>query len=1000
MDRFSRTTKGRKTQQQKRNQSTPINYAFHRVSVEGDDGGQDLKSTSQKVLGSLLARHKYKSIDQGQNEAADPFTTLTTHQLFQVDGVIRYQGQTTNIMSYSQFAQDIMNFQELCESSTCQNACRHRLNILEEKYEIYNLLNTDLEESTDKLRHGGGVYGPLMKVDNAVRLSTASNAHDLIQFIVKMYNEQGNEVVMLRDHNPVTLRGLFEHHGIRDPSLFTVEGLGLHPSTIQRFHKFDIFSSEFNRGGLPSAEIMRIFLRHNTHNHGAFYSSIVRPILEQGESQNKIATEFKIPLFGFSREEWFVLAKWIRTLRSPDKEAQPLTKNRWVIQIPRIQKLKDSGEYHCSNVMEQIEHIFTPLFEATLKRQDPKYADIDFVLSQVGAFNLFSDSEGTLVVPPAKPPYDWSWSDPAPDTYFAYYLWANLCSLNSLRHKKGLNTFQFRPTCGEVAKTNEMLYLSFFLADQVNHGLTIMNNSALQYMYFLGQIGMHLSPLSNNALYVNYTKSPFPTLFKRGIPVTLCTDDPMHFHHTNQPLVEEYSTAQRLFKLSSTDIAEIARTSVLLSSFDEKFKKEYLGDNYSQGIEGNSFAKTCVPHIRLCFREDTLKAEFDILKATLHHTLIADMEVILKSRKWSYHPKPYDGLDVINVSDRTKYCRMNVHGPPEREGQFSQAAEFLYQAIHMRSKYIRKAEPWKRPTTKKIEEEFKKNASNDLWFCDVQGVWMQKEAHKSPQWPRTLPALDQFIADFNEIKKISADPAVKALSQRQLNVLLHKFNLHLGLNGVQEAGTNESKALQNRDFYQTYKVDTHVHMAAGMTARQLLNFIVMKARNHGDEFVIQGKTGTKTLSNVLTELDVKPDTLTVDMLQVQADATLFERFDNFNDKYNPLGNGDMRTILLKTSNYIGGRYFAEMAKMTFEQFSRDKYTFAENRLSVYGREYDEWNKLAIWFDTNGVSSPHNKWMIQVPRIYPLMKKAGAITSFGQLLQNVFEPLWEVSIYVT
>eukprot|EP00759_Apiculatamorpha_spiralis_P036438 PhF_6_TR36552/c0_g2_i2/m.53945/K01490/AMPD; AMP deaminase len=333
--RVARGRGARKVQIKSQSGNPPINFAFHRVSVEGDEGGYDLKTTSHRVLRALVARRQYKSIDQGDNEVVvaavaatttvageaeqsnpelQPQTsitavpTITTNQLLQVDGIIRYQGQTTTIMPYTKFVEDIVNFQDLCESSTCQNACRHRLNILEEKYEIYKLLNTDLEESRDKLRHGGGVFGPLMKIDNSVRLSTAANAHELIQFIVKTYHEKGNDVVMVQgQNNPITLRGLFEHHGIHDPSLFTVEGLGLHPSTTQRFHKFDIFSPEFNRGGLPSAEIMRIFLRHGTLNHGAFYAAIVRPILEQGESQSKIATEYKIPMFGFSREEWFVL---------------------------------------------------------------------------------------------------------------------------------------------------------------------------------------------------------------------------------------------------------------------------------------------------------------------------------------------------------------------------------------------------------------------------------------------------------------------------------------------------------------------------------------------------------------------------------------------------------------------------------------------------------------------------------------------------------------------
>lgn len=46
----------------------------------------------------------------------------------------------------------------------------------------------------------------------------------------------------------------------------------------------------------------------------------------------------------------------------------------------------------------------------------------------------------------------------------------------------------------------------------------------------------------------------------------------------------------------------------------------------------------------------------------------------------------------------------------------------------------------------------------------------------------------------------------------------------------------------------------------------------------------------------------------------KADASMFERFDRFNNKYNPLGQSELREIFLKTDNYIKGRYLAEMTK--------------------------------------------------------------------------------------
>ena len=42
------------------------------------------------------------------------------------------------------------------------------------------------------------------------------------------------------------------------------------------------------------------------------------------------------------------------------------------------------------------------------------------------------------------------------------------------------------------------------------------------------------------------SKNPFPTYFKRGLNVTLSTDDPLIFHSTREPLVEEYTVAAQV----------------------------------------------------------------------------------------------------------------------------------------------------------------------------------------------------------------------------------------------------------------------------------------------------------------------------------------------------------------------------------------------------------------------------------------------------------------------
>ncbi len=96
--------------------------------------------------------------------------------------------------------------------------------------------------------------------------------------------------------------------------------------------------------------------------------------------------------------------------------------------------------------------------------------------------------------------------------------------------------------------------------------------------------------------------------------MTLSTDDPLMIHVTKEPLVEEYSVASQVWKLSSIDMCEIARNSVYQSGFEPQFKGHWLGSNYwSRGVAGNDIRCTNVPDIRIQYRYERLMNEHDRL---------------------------------------------------------------------------------------------------------------------------------------------------------------------------------------------------------------------------------------------------------------------------------------------------------------------------------------------------------------------------------------------------
>ena len=94
-------------------------------------------------------------------------------------------------------------------------------------------------------------------------------------------------------------------------------------------------------------------------------------------------------------------------------------------------------------------------------------------------------------------PADQNTENEPPYAYWIYYLYANIHNLNILRRKQGFNTFQFRPHCGEAGSPDH-LAAAFLVADGINHGLVLQKTTVLQYLYYLKQIGLAMSPMSNN----------------------------------------------------------------------------------------------------------------------------------------------------------------------------------------------------------------------------------------------------------------------------------------------------------------------------------------------------------------------------------------------------------------------------------------------------------------------------------------------------------------------
>ena len=261
------------------------------------------------------------------------------------------------------------------------------------------------------------------------------------------------------------------------------------------------------------------------------------------------------------------------------------------------------------NFEELLRNIFQPLFEVT---QDPSsHPKLHIFLQRVIGFDSVDDEskvERRLYrkFPSAK---EWNTKQNPPYGYWIYYLFANMTSLNAWRKKRGFNTFLLRPHSGEAGDTDH-LAAALLCSHSISHGITLRKVPLLQYIFYLEQIGIAMSPLSNNALFLTYDRNPFISYFKKGLNVSLSTDDPLQFAFTKEPLIEEYSVAAQIYKLSAIDMCELAKHSVDQCGFELSLKQRWLGKYcYLPGVLGNDVAKCNVPDVREAFRHETLKAE-------------------------------------------------------------------------------------------------------------------------------------------------------------------------------------------------------------------------------------------------------------------------------------------------------------------------------------------------------------------------------------------------------
>jgi AMP deaminase len=519
------------------------------------------------------------------------------YQIYENAQALEAESPVLNVPTIKEYYVDLEDILTISSDGPSKSFAFRRLQYLEGKFNLYTLLN-EYQETADSKKVPHRDFYNVRKVDTHVHHSACMNQKHLLRFIKSKMKKVPDEVVLFRDGKHLTLAEVFKSINLTAYDL-SIDTLDMHAHT-DSFHRFDKFNLKYNPVG--ESRLRTIFLKTDNFIKGRYLAEITKEVISDLESSKYQMVEWRVSIYGRSYDEWDKLAAWVVDNKLFSHNV------RWLIQIPRLYDV-----YKASGLMDSMEpvirNVFEPLFKVT--RDPSSNPKLHIFLQRVIGFDSVDDESKVerRLYKKFPVPREWHTKQNPPYSYWIYYLFANMVSLNHWRRQRGFNTFVLRPHCGE-AGDSEHLAAAVLCCHSISHGLLLRKVPLLQYIFYLEQIGIAMSPLSNNALFLAYERNPFHQYFKRGLNVSLSTDDPLQFAFTKEPLIEEYAVAAQIYKLGSVDMCELAKNSVKQSGYEFSIKQQWLGPNFHlPGEAGNSMDKTNVPDRREEFRYRTLREE-------------------------------------------------------------------------------------------------------------------------------------------------------------------------------------------------------------------------------------------------------------------------------------------------------------------------------------------------------------------------------------------------------
>lgn len=520
---------------------------YHTVQVRAHDSSSEEEQLAAQLL--LECRNLRRKYAQFKAEAT------TTAVADTADKVAAF-----SVITWAEFRMDLERMQHLFSSPLLWKFCERRLAALRGLFDAHRALNAEAEEQEAlSLEHSA-------RVDTCIQLARALPPGRLLALFRQKADtdqEEGDD----EDNELIQslLKDLGRIPGIKD---LTIDADAPVPAMNTLPNLFSCTSNAANGKYLQEIARQSIQLLDSTS------------ALNCGETY----AEYRLPLLA-EAGAWADLAKWYQDL---DVESDRMN---WVIHLPQLvfSSLKDNRTV--MSFGELLSNIFGPLLKLAKGHHSIKAEDqenIEQLLARSVAIEVTS-SEANVVPLGAeedKDPADWTHTSSPPFVYQLYHVWTRLKSLNSCLVAAEPELKQLELRAG--ANAPDGLTCAYMLgAASVTKCASLASHAPLQYLFSLDEVGVAVSLCSERSLggAGQAGHAALDKLFRAGVRVSLCTEDPSVSHQCDDCLGQEYGLARTLLGLSSADLAELARNSCATSSFEELHDPDPEDDEETQRPE-------------------------------------------------------------------------------------------------------------------------------------------------------------------------------------------------------------------------------------------------------------------------------------------------------------------------------------------------------------------------------------------------------------------------------